>query len=169
MEKHSKTSGHPEDAIAMLHADHQKVQGLFRHYETTPDPDTRRQIAQHVCTALARHAQLEETLFYPAFHAVTDDEGKLLVAEAVAAHQAIQELMEDLRDPDLAVEVFDARFLGLKDTVEAHLAAEENALFPFAAEDLADNIAPLLGEMQALHQRLTASYFAGAAHGDCTP
>jgi hemerythrin superfamily protein len=157
MEKHSTTPGQPEDAIAMLQADHQKVRDLFRHYETTTDPETQRQIAQHVCTALARHAQLEETLFYPAFHAVTDDEGKLLVAEAVAAHQAIEELMEDLRDPDLEVEVFDARFLGLKDTVEAHMAAEENALFPFAAEDLAEHLAHLLVEMQALHQRLTTS------------
>jgi len=153
MEKHSTTLGQPEDAIAMLKADHQKVRDLFRHYETTMDPETQRQIAQHVCTALVRHAQLEETLFYPAFQAVTDDEGKLLVAEAVAAHQAVQELMDDLRDPDLEMEVFDARFLGLKDTVEAHIAAEENALFPFAAEDLAH----LLVEMQALHQRLTAS------------
>ena len=157
MEKHSTTPGQPADAIAMLQADHQKVRDLFRHYETTTDPETQRQIAQHVCTALARHAQLEETLFYPAFHAVTDDEGKLLVAEAVAAHQAIQELMEDLRDPDLEMAVFDARFLGLKDTVEAHLAAEENALFPFAAEDLAEHMAHLLVEMQALHQRLTTS------------
>jgi iron-sulfur cluster repair protein YtfE (RIC family) len=157
MEKPSKTPGQPEDAIAMLHAEHQKVRDLFRHYETTTDPATQRQIVQHVCTALARHAQLEETLFYPAFHAVTDDEGKLLVAEAVAAHQAIQELLEDLRDPDLEVEVFEARVRGLKATVEAHLAAEENALFPFAAEDLAANMAPLLDEMQALHQRLTAS------------
>jgi hemerythrin-like domain-containing protein len=157
MEKPSKTPGQPADAIAMLQAEHQKVRDLFRRYETTTDLDTQRQIAQHVCTALARHAQLEETLFYPAFHAVTDDEGKLLVAEAVAAHQAIQELMEDLRDPDLAAEVFDARVLGLKDTVEAHIATEENALFPFAAEDLADTMAPLLGEMQALHQRLTTS------------
>jgi hemerythrin superfamily protein len=157
MEKHSKTPGQPADAIAMLKADHQKVRDLFRRYETTTDLDTQRQIAQQVYTALARHAQLEETLFYPAFHAVTDDEGKLLVAEAIAAHQAIQELMEDLRDPDLAVEVFDARVLGLKATVEDHLAAEENALFPFAAEDLADHMAPLLVEMQALHQRLTTS------------
>ena len=157
MEQHSNSPGQPEDAIAMLKADHQKVRDLFRHYETTTNPDTQRQIAQQVCTALARHAQLEETLFYPAFHAVTDDEGQLLVAEAVAAHQAIQELMEDLRGPDLDVEVFEARVLGLKDTVEAHIAAEENALFPFAAEDLAANMAHLLGEMQALHQRLTTS------------
>jgi hemerythrin superfamily protein len=157
MEKHSTTPGQSADAIALLQADHQKVRDLFRHYETTTDPETQRQIAQQICTAMARHAQLEETLFYPAFHAVTDDEGKLLVVEAVAAHQAIQELMEDLQDPDLAVEVFDARVLGLKATVEAHIAAEENALFPFAAEDLAANMEPLLVAMQALHQRLITS------------
>jgi hypothetical protein len=55
------------------------------------------------------------------------------------------------------VEVFEARVLGLKATVEAHMAAEENALFSVAAEDLADHMAPLWGAMQALHQRLATS------------
>jgi hypothetical protein len=55
------------------------------------------------------------------------------------------------------MEVFDARVLGLRDIVEAHIAAEENALFLFAAEDLADNMEPLWVAMQALHQRLITS------------
>jgi hemerythrin superfamily protein len=112
----------------MLKADHQQVRALFRHYATATDPDTQRQIVREVCAALALHAQLEETVFYPAFHAVTDEEGKLLVAEALAAHQAIP-----------------------------HMAAEESALFPFAAEDLADRLDHLRDAMLALKQQLTTS------------
>jgi hemerythrin superfamily protein len=147
----------PQDAIDMLKADHQQIRDLCQHYATATDPDTQRQIAKEVCAALALHTQLEETVFYPAFHAVTDDEGKQLVAEALAAHQAIQELTADLQDPDLDFVAFDARFLGLLDTLEAHLATEESALFPFAAEDLADRLADLKGKMVKLKQQLTTA------------
>jgi hemerythrin superfamily protein len=147
----------PKDAIALLQAEHQQVRDLFRHYATAPDPDTQRQIAREICAALALHARLEETVFYPAFHAATDEEGKQLVAEAIAAHQAIQELIHEVQDPDADFEAFDARVLGLMDTMEAHMAEEEHALFPFAAEDLADRLEDLRDELVALQQQLTTA------------
>jgi hemerythrin-like domain-containing protein len=94
---------------------------------------------------------------YPAFHAVTDDEGQQLVAEAIAAHQAVQECMDALRDRDVDGEAFDARVRGLMDALEAHMATEEHALFPFAAEDLADRLEDLRDEMQELKRQLLAS------------
>jgi hemerythrin superfamily protein len=149
--------GMPEDAIALLRADHDKVRDLFRTYDAESDPSTKRAIAALVCRELEIHAELEATVFYPAFHAVTDDEGKQLVAEAVEAHQTIQECLEELHDPDLADVAFEARVLRLMTTVEDHMDAEENALFPFAAEDLADQLADLLDEMQDLKRQLLAS------------
>jgi hemerythrin-like domain-containing protein len=147
----------PLDAIALLTAEHQQVRDLLQHYATTTDPDTQRQIASEVCTVFARHAQLEELVFYPAFAEVTDEEGHLLVTEAVAAHQAIQELMLEVQAPDVDIAVFEARFLGLRDTLEAHMAAEENALYPFAAEDLADRLESLRDEMVTRQQLLTTA------------
>jgi hemerythrin superfamily protein len=147
----------PEDAIALLRADHDKVRDLFRIYGAESDPPTKREIAALVCRELALHAELEETVFYPAFHAVTDEEGHQLVAEARAAHQTIQELVEELHAPDLDDAAFEARVLRLMTTVEDHMATEEHALFPFAAEDLADQLADLLDEMQDLKRQLLAS------------
>ena len=147
----------PADAIALLTADHQQVRDLCRHYATTTDPDTQRQIATQVCTVFTRHAQLEETVFYPAFHAVTDEEGQLLAAEALAAHQAIQELRREVLAPEADVAVFEARFLALMAAMEAHMAAEESALYPFAAEDLADRLDSLGDEMITLQHQLTTS------------
>jgi hemerythrin superfamily protein len=153
----NQVPGMPEDAIALLRADHDKVRDLFRTYATESDPPTKREIAALVCRELEMHAELEETVFYPAFHAVTDDEGHQLVAEARAAHQTIQELVEDLRDPDLENAAFEARVLRLMPAVEDHMTEEENALFPFAAEDLADQLADLLDEMREIKRQLLAS------------
>ena len=142
----------PEDAIAVLTADHQQVRNLCQHYATATDPDMQRQIAFQICTVFALHAQLEETVFYPAFTEMTDEEGKLLVAETLAAHQAIQELMDDLQEADGEFTVFEARFLGLMEAMEAHMATEENTLFLFAVEDLAHQLESLRDEMGKLKQ-----------------
>jgi hemerythrin superfamily protein len=157
MTSHHHTPGMPEDAIALLRADHDKIRELFRTYGAASDPPTKREIAALVCRELEIHAELEATVFYPAFHAVTDDEGKQLVAEAVEAHQTIQECLEELHDPDLEAVAFEARALRLMTTVEDHMDAEEHAMFPFAAEDLADQLADLLDEMQELKRQLLAS------------
>jgi deoxyribodipyrimidine photolyase len=90
-----------------------------------------------------------------AFNQNMHEEGQLLVAEAMAAHQAIQELMLEVQASDVDFAVFEARFLGLMEAMEAHMAAEENALFPFAAEDLADRLESLRDEMVVLKQQLT--------------
>jgi hemerythrin superfamily protein len=157
MATHQNTPGIPEDALALLRAEHDKVRELFRTYGAESDPSTKREIAALIGRELEIHAELEETVFYPAFHAVTDDEGRQLVAEACAAHQTIQELLEDLHDPDLEDAACEARVLRLMTTVEDHMTEEEHAMFPFAAEDLADQLIALLDEMQDLKRQLLAS------------
>jgi hemerythrin superfamily protein len=157
MTAHHQTPGIPEDAIALLRADHDTVRELFRTYGAASDPSTKRAIAALIGRELEIHAELEATVFYPAFHAVTDDEGKQLIAEAVEAHQTIQEVLEELHDPDLEDAAFEACVLRLMTSVEDHMDAEEHAMFPFAAEDLADQLADLLDEMQELKRQLLAS------------
>lgn len=49
------------EAFAILNDDHRKVEGLFKQYEQTNDPD----IALEICNELTVHAMLEEELVYP--------------------------------------------------------------------------------------------------------
>jgi hemerythrin superfamily protein len=146
----------PIEAIALLQADHRKVQHLFARYQSAPDFPTKEQIAAQVFTELDVHAQLEETVFYPAFDAQAGKKGTQLVADSRLAHEAVRELMIDMQRLNTEEE-FEAKFHELIQCVQHHIAQEETEMFPEAAQILADQLADLLDEMVALkHQLMTA-------------
>jgi hemerythrin superfamily protein len=98
MAQHTHANGNdalhqPDDAIAMLTADHRQVRALFQQYADTPDPYLKQIIAEHVFAELTLHMLLEETVFYPAFAEQADEEGEGLVGDALQDHQHIKELI----------------------------------------------------------------------------
>ena len=146
-----ETSHPPDDAIALLTADHRQVRALFQQYADTPDPYLRQIIAEHVFAELALHTLLEETVFYPAVAEQADTEGKELVKKALQDHQEIKALLETLQeiDDDTA---FETRFQALRVHVEQHIEDEEARMFPEAAQVLAshwEEITVLLLERKA--------------------
>ncbi|MBS0360529.1 MAG: hemerythrin domain-containing protein, partial [Proteobacteria bacterium] len=54
------------DAIALLKADHRKVEELFAKFEKASGQKQKRQIAEQICMELAIHTKIEEDIFYPA-------------------------------------------------------------------------------------------------------
>ena len=68
----------PDDAIALLTADHRQVHALFQQYADTSDPYLKQIIAEHVFAELELHMLLEETVFYPVVAEQADEEGKQL-------------------------------------------------------------------------------------------
>ena len=147
----------PTDAIEMLEADHQKVRELFSKYEATRDQRAKRKIAEQVFIELETHTQLEETVFYPAFAEETDEEGKQLVAESLEEHQAVKELIDELRDLDVDDAEFDSKFRMLMEDVQHHVEEEESEMFSKAEEELEAHLEDLMDEMQELKQQLTAA------------
>jgi len=141
----------PDDAIALLTADHRQVRALFQQYADTPDPYLRQIIAEHVFAELALHTLLEETVFYPAVAEQADEEGKQLVEAALQDHQQLRELIETLQEIDNDT-AFEASFHRLKEHVEQHVEEEETTMFPQAAQVLAthwEEITVLLEERKA--------------------
>ena len=141
----------PDDALAMLTADHRQVRALFQQYADTPDPYLKQIIAEHVFAELTLHLLLEETVFYPAVAEQADAEGKHLVSEAQQEHQEIKALIETLQeiDDDTA---FETRFQALQAQVEQHIEDEKARMFPEAAQVLAshwEEITLLLQERKA--------------------
>ena len=146
-----ETNHPPNDAIAMLTADHRQVRALFQQYADTPDPYLKQIIAEHVFAELTLHMLLEESVFYPAVAEQADAEGKHLVSEAQQEHQEIKALIETLQeiDDDTA---FETRFQALHAQVEQHIEDEEARMFPEAAQVLAshwEEITVLLLERKA--------------------
>ena len=124
------------EALARLHADHQRVRDLFQHYEHSRDPQLRRQIASQVCVALELQALLEDAGFSPAVADETGQADDTLGADARAAYQHIQQVMRDVRDCDPHNVLFDVHFHDLMDAVSQHMEETEHAMLPHATAQL---------------------------------
>ncbi len=127
-----ETRHQPDDAIAVLTADHRQVRALFQQYEDTSDPYLKQIIAEYVFAELTLHMLLEETVFYPVFAEQADEEGKGLVRDALQDHQQLRDLIATLQETDDDA-AFEARFYVLWEHVEQHVVDEETAMFPQAS------------------------------------
>ena len=148
---------YPIDAISLLKTDHRKVKNLFARYESAGDFSTKYLIAEQVFPELELHAQLEESVFYPAYEAMTGKHGTQLVADSRLAHAHVRELMIELQGIDLDEAAFEVKFHELMGIVREHVAEEENAMFPEAEQMLADQLEDLMDHMVELKQQLTIS------------
>jgi hemerythrin superfamily protein len=148
---------YPIDAISLLKTDHRKVKNLFARYESAGNFRTKHLLAEQVFTELDLHTQLEESIFYPAYEAMTGTHGTQLVADSRLAHEHVRELMIELQGSDLDEAAFEVKFHELMGIVREHVAEEENALFPEAEQMLADQLEDLMDHMVELKQHLTIS------------
>ena len=148
---------YPIDAITLLKTDHPKVKNLFARYESAGNFRTKQLLAAQVFTELELHAQLEETVFYPAYAAMTGKQGTQLVADSRLAHEHVRELMIELQGIERDEAAFEGKFHDLMGIVREHVAEEENAMFPEAQVMLADQLEDLMDHMVALKQQLTPS------------
>ena len=97
MAKRMYTLDEPDDAIATLKADHQRVRKLFQTYEHSHDPHLRQQMAAQVLVALELYALWEATVFSPAVAKETDVEGAALGEAAREEHHRVMGLMAALQ------------------------------------------------------------------------
>jgi hemerythrin-like domain-containing protein len=147
----------PIDAIAMLKEDHQRVRDLFQEYEAARDPRAQRVIAEEACTEIELHAQMEEEIFYPAVEDAVEVDQQELVEDSLREHQAMKDVIRELREMGPDDPQFATKFHELQVLVERHVAKEEAEMFPHAQEALAEDLDEMSAEMQELQQELMAS------------
>lgn len=132
------------DAIALLKADHETVEGLFKKFEEHTDRahKTRESLVEKMIEELSIHAAIEEQLFYPAARrAVPDAESEVL--EGLEEHNIVKWTLAALDGLDPEDERFVARVTVLMENVRHHVEEEEGDLFPkiekaMSAEELTD-------------------------------
>ena len=81
------------DAIALLKADHRKVEDLFARFEAAGQADKKKHLARQICTELTVHTILEEEIFYPACKGKIEDD---LVREAYVEHDGAKVLIAEI-------------------------------------------------------------------------
>lgn len=138
----------PQDAIAMLTADHREVAELFEQYEKLTDRAkvSKKKLADQICNALIAHTTIEEEIFYPAVRASSKDaEDK--VDEAVVEHAAAKDLIAQIQAMDPDDELYDAKLKVLSEQIDHHVEEEEKEMFPMAKKSGVDLVA--LGQQMA--------------------
>jgi hemerythrin superfamily protein len=144
------------DAIAMLEADHRKVEELFEEFEDGEESAERQQTAERIFHELEVHSQLEEEIFYPAL-AAQGEEMRKLVDEARQAHQQVKDLIQQLRSLQSADDdQFDEKMQELKQNVEQHVEEEEGELFPEAKSELGEQMKELGARLEESKRELEA-------------
>jgi hypothetical protein len=110
------------DAIAMLKADHRKVEELFEKFEQTNGKATKQRLAEQICLELKVHTVIEEEIFYPACRGKIDED---LVNEAYVEHDSAKLLINEIEagGPDEAF--YDAKVKVLSEMIEHHVEEEE--------------------------------------------
>ncbi len=117
--------------IDLLKADHREVEKLFAAFEDADgDASEQAALASQIGQALTIHAEIEETLFYPAVLPLLDDEGEDLTCEATVEHGTLRGLIAGMNGNDAARPMIRAHVTVLKEYVEHHVKEEERSLFP---------------------------------------
>ena len=110
------------DAIALLKADHRKVEELFEEFEAARGDGRKEKLAREICLELTIHTEMEETIFYPACRGKIDDD---LVDEAIVEHDSAKVLIAEIEAGGPDEEFYDAKVQVLSELIEHHIEEEE--------------------------------------------
>ena len=110
------------DAIALLKADHRKVEGLFEDFEKATASAKKAALVRQTCTELTVHTKIEEEIFYPACRGKIEED---TLDEAYVEHDGAKMLIAELMDgaPDDAF--YDAKVKVLSEEIKHHVKEEE--------------------------------------------
>ncbi|WP_225010219.1 MULTISPECIES: hemerythrin domain-containing protein [Novosphingobium] len=109
------------DAIALLKADHRKVEDLFEKFENASEAK-RPDIAHQICNELKIHTIIEEEIFYPALKGKIEQE---TWTEAYVEHDGAKVLINDIVATDPEDDFFDAKVKVLSEEIKHHVHEEE--------------------------------------------
>jgi hypothetical protein len=122
MEKKTFTPDDAPDAIALLKADHRKVEELFEKYEGARGVAAKQKIAEQICLELKVHTIIEEEIFYPACEGKIEDD---LLKEAFVEHDGAKILINDIEAGSPEEAFYDAKVKVLSEEIEHHVKEEE--------------------------------------------
>ena len=144
------------DAVALLKADHRKIEELFEEFKEAQSEGSEALVLQ-ICTELSIHAMLEEEIFYPACQKALEEAEP--VSEAYVEHDGAKVLIAELMDSEADDDFYDAKVMVLSEMIKHHVAEEEKTLFPEAKKAGLDMGA--LGEKMLARKEELVAKFAG--------
>ena len=152
------------DAIALLKADHRKVEDLFAKFEAARGNGRKQALAEQICMELTVHTKIEEDIFYPACEGKVEED---LLKEAYVEHDGAKVLIAEIEAGGPDDDFYEAKVKVLSEQIEHHVKEEEQRVEGmFAQARKAGLDMEALGEqMAAEKERLLADYRKGGFGG----
>ena len=110
------------DAIALLKADHRKVEDLFEKFEKAKSDSVKKTLVTQICTELTVHATIEEEIFYPACNGAVEED---LLDEAYVEHDGAKVMIAELMQSEPGDDFYDAKVKVLSEEIKHHVKEEE--------------------------------------------
>src|SRR6185312_13502412 len=111
------------DAVALLKADHRKVEDLFEQFEKAREKGRKEKLVRQICTQLSIHTMIEEEILYPTCAGqIADDD---LLDESYVEHDGAKVLIAELLKSDPDTEFYDAKVTVLSEMIKHHVKEEE--------------------------------------------
>jgi hypothetical protein len=149
-----------QDAIALLKADHRKVEELFEAFESARKAERKVALANEICTELTIHTIIEEEIFYPACRAAVEED---MMNEAYVEHDGAKVLVAEISAGSPDAEFYDAKVKVLSEMIKHHVQEEEKraeGMFAQAREaglDLGALGDAMMARKEELQQQIEAS------------
>jgi hemerythrin superfamily protein len=156
------------DAIALLKADHRKVEDLFDKYEKAKGDERKKTLAGQICLELTVHTRIEEDVFYPACRNQIDED---LLLEAYVEHDGAKVMIAEIEAGNPGDEFYDSKVKVLSEMIKHHVKEEEKKagnMFAQARKAGLDTKA-LGARMAAEKKTLAAKYKAEGLPRPATP
>lgn len=132
------------DAIALLKADHKKIQVLFDQFEKARSDSLKLALARQISMELRVHTIIEEEIFYPIARKLINDNE--LLDEAAVEHQFAKALIAQIDEGLPSDAMWSARVVVLGKYVRNHFKEEQSSLFSAVRDSSVD--------LRSLGQRL---------------
>ena len=110
------------DAIALLKADHRKVEDLFEKFEKAKSDSVKKTLAEQICTELTVHSTIEEEIFYPACKGAVEED---LLDEGYVEHDGAKVLIAEIMAASPGDDFYDAKVKVLSEEIKHHVKEEE--------------------------------------------
>ena len=153
------TESKTKNAIELLKEDHRTVEKLFKEFQDAKGNGAKGKLAHRICFDLIIHAELEETIFYPACEGIVEESD---LKEGYVEHDAAKLLVaEILANEGADDEFFDTKVHVLEEEIEHHIKEEEEPGGIFAQARKGDlDLASLGDRLAGMKKELTDRYEA---------
>jgi hemerythrin superfamily protein len=155
------------DALELLTADHNRVRGLFARYRDAEEAEETTEmlnVAEKIVEELEVHTTIEEEIFYPTVHDMSEELGEV-VDEGVEEHHVAKVLIEELGAVEAGSDQWKAKMMVLIENVEHHAEEEEGEMFPQIRSSSDADTREMLGKRLAARKAALGAPTADEAAG----